>query len=163
MSLMIKEFDIDELRAEPWGRAVTPGPLGGKLLHQMKTVNFYCREHKGRVPNIRVYGRMELKQGKFGPFLELDLNEESEEFFKSLEETLRRLAGGCLNEKPWNLKFPIVEYGPFYSIHCKVYSSCQLVNMKVGESFRSYCEMRPYHAFCGKTKRITLVANKIVQ
>ena len=91
MSLMIEEFDIDELRARPWSR-----PLGGKLVHGMKTMNFYYGECKGRIPNIRVYGRMELKQGKFGPFLELDLNEESEEFFKSLEDTLRSWLGVTL-------------------------------------------------------------------
>ena len=108
-----------------------------------------------RVPNIRVYGGMEIKQGKFGQFLELDLKDnETEEFFKSLEETLSRVAGGCLNEKPWDFKSFIIEYGPLYSIHCKVYSSCQLVlvDMKVGEYFCGYCEIRPYHAFCGKTK-----------
>ena len=151
---MVEEFDINELRASP---------LGGKLLHGMKTINFYYGNDHCRVPNIRVYGGMKLVKGKFGRFLEIDLKEESEKFFKSLEEALRRLAGGCLNEKPWNLKFPIIEYGPFYSVRCKVYSSCQMVNVKVGESFRGYCEMRPYHAFCGKTNVITLIANKIVR
>ena len=95
--------------------------------------------------------------------MEIDLNEESEEFFNSLDNQLRILAGSYLNEKPWDFKFASREYGPFRVIHCKIYSSCQLVNMKVGESFRGYCEMRPYHAFSGKTKRITLAANKIVR
>ena len=153
MPLMIEEFDINELRARP---------LGGKLLHGMKTINFYYGDDHKRVPNIQVYGGMKVVKGKFGRFFELDLNEESEEFFKILEDTLKSLAGSYLDEKPWNFKCSIVECGPFYSIHCKVYSSCQLVNVKVGESFCSYCEMRPYHAFCGKTKGITLVANKIV-
>ena len=105
---------------------------------------------------------MKVVKVKFGRFLEIDLKKESEKFFKSLEEPLRRLAGGCLSEKPWNLKFSIIEYGPFYSVHCKVYASCQMVNIKVGESFHGYCKMRPYRAFCGKTKGITLVANKII-
>ena len=53
---MIKEFDINKLRA---------GPLGGKLLHGMKTVNFYHGNDHHRVPNIRVYGGMNVVKGKF--------------------------------------------------------------------------------------------------
>ena len=53
---MIEEFDINELRA---------GPLGGKLLDGMKTVNFYYGNDHKRVPNIRVYGRMKVVKGKF--------------------------------------------------------------------------------------------------
>ena len=154
MSLIIEEFDINELRARL---------LGGKLLHGMKTVNFYYGDDHKRVPNIQVKRRMKVTKGKFGQFLELDLNEESEEFFKSLEDQLRILAGSYLNEKPWDFKFPSREYSPFSVIHRKIYSSCQLVNVKVGESFHSYCEMRQYQAFCGKTKGITLVTSKIVQ
>ena len=106
---------------------------------------------------------MNQRQGKFGRFLELDLkDDESEEFFKSLGDQLKILAGGCLDEKPWNLKFPLVEYGSYYSIRCKIFSS-QLSNLKVGEYFHGYCEIRPYHAFCGKAKGITLAVNKIIQ
>ena len=105
---------------------------------------------------------MKVTKGKFGRMLEIDLNEESEKFFKSLEDQLSILAGSYLNKKPWDFKFPSRKYGPFRVIHCKIYSSCKLVNMKVGRSFRSYCEMRPYHAFYGKTKGITLATNKIV-
>ena len=138
--------------------------MGEKLHHGMKTVNFYYGDDHKRVPNIRVYERMKVGKGKFGRYLEIDLkDDETEEFFKSLEETVSRVAGGCLNEKPWDFKSFIVEYGPLYSIPCKVYSSCQLFNVKVGEYFHGYCEIRPYHAFCGKTKGITLVANKIVR
>ena len=79
-------------------------PLGGKLVHEMKTVNFYYGDHK-RVPNIQVKGRMRVTKGKFGHVLEIDLIEESEEFFKLLEDQLRILAGSYLNEKPWNFKF----------------------------------------------------------
>ena len=57
MSLMIEEFDINELRARP---------LGGKLLYGMKTVNFYYGDDHRRVPNIRVKGRMKVVKGKFG-------------------------------------------------------------------------------------------------
>ena len=46
---MIKEFDINKLRA---------GPLGGKLLHGMKAINFYYGDDHKRVPNIQVYGGM---------------------------------------------------------------------------------------------------------
>ena len=66
------------------------------------------------------------------------------------------LAGNCLDEKPWNLKSPIIEYGPYYSIRCKIYSN----NLKVREYFHAYCEIRPYHEFCGKTKGITLAVNE---
>ena len=104
----------------------------------------------------------ERTKGKFGQFLELDLNEESKEFFNSLEDQLRILAGSYLNEKPWDFKLPNREYSPFHVIHCKIYSSCQLLNVKAGELFFGYCETRPYQAFCGKTKGITLIANKIV-
>ena len=64
---MIKEFDVNELRARP---------SGGQLLHGMKTVKFYCGDDHHRVSNIRVYGGMKVVKGKFGRFLELDLNEE---------------------------------------------------------------------------------------
>ena len=116
-----------------------------------------------RVPDVQVKRRMKVTKGKFGCMMEINLNEESEEFFNSLDNQIRILAGSYLNEKPWDFKFPSREYGPFRVIHCRIYSSCQLVNMKVGESFRGYCEMRPYHAFSGKTKGITLAANKIVR
>ena len=72
----------------------------------------------------------------------LDLkDDETEEFFKLLGDWLRSLAGNCLDEKPWNLKSPIIEYGPYYSVCCKIYSSSKLNNLKVGEYFRGYCEI----------------------
>ena len=127
----------------------------------MRFVNFYYGDDLHRVPNIKAYGGMRVVKGKFGQFFELDLkDEETEEFFKSLEEQLKMLPGNCLDEKPWNLKSPIIEYGPYYSVHCKIYSSSKLNNLKVGEHFRGYCEIRPYHTFCGKTKGITLAVNK---
>ena len=130
----------------------------------MRLINFYYGNDHHRVPNIRVYGGMKVVKGKFGQLLQLDLkDDESEEFFKSLGDQLKILAGGCLNEKPWNLKSPIIEYGPYYSVCCKIYSSSQLTSLKVGEYFHGYCEIRPYHAFCGKTKGITLIVNKVLQ
>ena len=126
----------------------------------IRIVNFYYSNDHCRVPNIRAYGGIRVVKGKFGQFFELDLkDEETEEFFKSLGEQLRMLAGNFLDEKPWNLKSPIIGYGPYYSVHCKIYSN----NLKVGEYFRDYCEIRPYHAFCGKTKGITLTVNKVLQ
>ena len=99
---MIEEFDINDLR----------GGLG-KTLNGMRIVNFYYGNDHHRVPNIRAYRGMKVVKGKFGQFFELDLkDEETEEFFKLSGEQLRMLAGNCLDEKPWNLKSPIIEYGP---------------------------------------------------
>ena len=85
MSLTIEKFDINELRAG----------LGKPLHKGMKTINFYYGDDHRRVPNIRAYGGMKVRQDKFGKFLELDLkDEESEEFFKLLGEQLWILAGG---------------------------------------------------------------------
>ena len=165
MSLTIKEFDINELRAglgKPL-HGVTARPWA-HMAHGKRFVNFYYGDNRRRVPNIQVYGGMEIRQGKFDRFLELDLkDDESEEFFKSLGDQLKILAGGCLDEKPRNLKFPLVEYGPYYSVHCKIFSNWPVGNLKAREYFHGYCEIRPYHAFCEKTKGITLIANKIVQ
>ena len=50
-----------------------------------------------------------MVQEKFGNYLELDIKDDkTEEFFKSLEQTLLRAGGGCLGEKPWNIKSPLV-------------------------------------------------------
>ena len=135
----------------------------GKPLHGMRFVNFYYGDDHRRVPNIPVYGGMRVVKGNFGQFFELDLkDEETEEFFKSLGEQLKMLAGNCFDEKPWNLKSPIIEYGPYYSVSCKIYSSSKISNLKVGEYFRGYCEISPYHVFCGKTKGITLAVNEVL-
>ena len=63
----------------------------------------------------------DVLKGKFGNYFELDLkDDDTEKFFKILGEQLQSLAEAYLDEKPWNLKSPIVEYGVFYSIHCKI-------------------------------------------
>ena len=105
---------------------------------------------------------MRVVKSKFRNYFEVDLNDnETEEFFKHLRVQLKILAGAYLNEKPWNLKSPIVEYGAFYSIHCKIYSNSKLNGLKVGEYFRGYCEVRPYHAFSGKKGiTVTLTLNR---
>ena len=52
----------------------------------MRLVNFYYGNDRCRVPNIRLYGGMNVRQGKFDRFFELDLkDDETEEFFKLLE------------------------------------------------------------------------------
>ena len=108
MALTIKEFEINELRAKI-----------GKLLHGMKIANFYYGDDFRKVPNVRSYGGMRVVKGKFGNYFELDLkDDDTEKFFKILGEQLQSLAEDYLNEKPWNLKSPIVDYGIFYSIHC---------------------------------------------
>ena len=140
MARAIEEFKINELKAKI-----------GKSIHGMKIVNFYYGDDFRKVPNIRAYGGMHVLKGKFGNYFELSLkDDETEKFFKILGEQLQSLAGTYLDEKPWNLKSPILEYGVFYSVHCKIHLNSKLNGLKVGEYFRDYCEIRPYHAFSGK-------------
>ena len=103
---------------------------------------------------------MRVVKDKFGNYFEFyRKDDDTEKFFKILREQLQSLAGAYLNEKPWNLKSPIVEYGIFYSIRCKIPQNFN--ELKVGEYFRGHCEIRPYHAFSGKTKGITFTLNKV--
>ena len=137
----------------------------------MNIANFCHGDDFRKVPNIRAYGGLHVMKGKFGNYFELNLkDDDTEKFFKILGEQLQSLAGAYLNEKPWNLKSPIVEYGVFYSVHCKIHSNLKLNGLKVGEYFRGYCEIRPYHAFSGKTttgrgiaKGITFTLNKVIR
>ena len=149
MALTIKEFEINEIRAKI-----------GKPLHGMKIANFYYGDDFRKVPNIRAYGGMRAVKGEFGNYFGLDLkDDDTEKFFQILGEQLQFLAGAYLSEKFWDLKFPITEYGMFYSIHCKIPKNFN--ELKVGEYFQGYCEIRPYHAFSGKTKGITFTLNKV--
>ena len=151
MSLTIKEFGINELRAKT-----------EKSIHGMKIANFYYGHDFRKVPNIRAYGGMRVVKGKFGNYFELDLkDDDTEKFFKILGEQLQSLAGAYLDEKPWNLKSPIVEYGVFYSVYCKIPKNVN--ESKVGEYLRGFCEVRPYHGFSGKTKGITFALNKVLR
>ena len=57
MSLTIKEFGINELRAKT-----------GKSIQRMKIVNFYYGDNHSKVSNIRAYGGMKVVKGKFGNY-----------------------------------------------------------------------------------------------
>ena len=149
MSLTIEELDVNEIRAEI-----------GKSVNGLKFANFCYGDDHRKVPNILVYGGMEVRKGKYGKFFELDIkDDETEEFFKSLEETLLRVGGACLDEKPWKLKSPVIEYGSCHSVRCKIYPSS---NIDLKKYHLGYREIRPYHAFSGKTRGITLAVNKII-
>ena len=106
---------------------------------------------------------MRVEQGKFGNYFELDIkNDNTEEFFKSLEETLLRAGGGCFGEKPWNIKSPLINYGGFYTVRCKIYPNSCLGNLKVGRYERGYCEITSYRAFIGKhINGVTIIVNKV--
>ena len=110
MALKMAEFDINYITA-----------VGGKSVNGLKFANFRYK-NSDKFLQIIVYGGMRVKQGKFGNYFELDIKDDkTEEFFKSLEETLLRASGGCLGEKPWNIKSPLINYGGFYTVRCKIY------------------------------------------
>ena len=105
---------------------------------------------------------MKVVKGKFGNYFNLDIKDDkTEEFFKSLEETLLRVGGGRLGEKPWNIKSPLINYGCFYTVICKIYPNSQMGNLKVGRYERGYCEITLYRAFIGKHNGVTIIVNKV--
>ena len=105
---------------------------------------------------------MKVVKGKFGNYFNLDIKDnKTEEFFKSLEETLLRVGGGCLGEKPWNIKSPLINYSGFYTVRCKIYPNSQMGNLQVGRYECPYCEITPYRAFIGKHNRVTIIVNKV--
>ena len=101
-----------------------------------------------------------MVQGKFGNYFDIK-DDKTEEFFKSLEETLLGVGGGCLGEKPWNIKSPLINYGGFYTVRCKIYPNSGLGNLKVGRYERGCCEITPYRAFIGKQNGVTIIVNKV--
>ena len=104
---------------------------------------------------------MRVVKGKFGNYFELDLkDDDTEKFFKIIGEQLQSFTGAYLNEKPWNLKSPIIEYGIFYSVRCKIPKNFN--GLKVAEYFPGHCKIRSYHAFSGKTKGITFTLSKVI-
>ena len=144
------EFDINDITA-----------VKGKSVNGLKFSNFRYK-HADKFPRIIVYGGMKMVQGKLGNYFELDIKDDkTEEFFKSLEETLLRATGGCLGEKPWNIKLPLINYGGFYTVRCKIYPNSRLGNLKVGRYECSYCEITPYRAFIGKQNGVTIIVNKV--
>ena len=99
MALKIKEFDVNYITA-----------IGEKSVNGLKFANFRYK-NSNKFPRIIVYGGMRVEQGKFGNYFELDIKDnKTEELFKSLEETLLRVGGGCLDEKPWHIKSPLINY-----------------------------------------------------
>ena len=118
MALKMAEFNIDYITA-----------VGRKSVNRLKFANFRYKS-SDKVPRIIAYGGMRVEQGKFGNYFELDMKDnKTEEFFKSLEETLLRAGGGCLGEKPWNIKSPLINYGGFYMVRCKIYPNSHMGNL----------------------------------
>ena len=72
-----------------------------------------------------------------------------------------RAGGGCLGEKLWNIKSPLIDYGGFYTVRCKIYPNTCLGNLKVGRYEHCYCEITPYRAFIGKRNGVTTIINKV--
>ena len=150
MALKIEEFDVNYITT-----------VGGKSVNGLKFANFRYK-NSDKFSRIIVYGGMKVVQGKFGNYFELDIKDnKTEEFFKSLEETLLRVSGGRLGEKPWNIKSPLISYGGFYTVRCKIFSNSRLGNLKVGRYERGYCEITPYRAFIGKHNGVTIIVNKV--
>ena len=150
MALKMAEFDVNYITA-----------VKGKSVNGLKFANFRYK-NSDKFPRIIVYGGMRVQQGKFGNYFELDIKDDkTEEFFKSLEETLLRAGGSCLGEKPWNIKSPLINYGGFYTVRCKIYPNSRLGNLKVGRYERGYCEITPYRAFIGKQNGARIIVNKV--
>ena len=150
MALKRVEFDVNHITA-----------IGGKSVNALKFANFRYK-NSDKFPQIIVYGGMRVEQEKFGNCFELDIKDDkTEEFFKSLEETLLRAGGSCLGEKLWNIKSPLINYGGFYTVRCNIYPNSRLDNLKVGRYERGYCEITPYRAFIGKRNGVTIIINKV--
>ena len=150
MALKIKEFDVNYITA-----------VKGKYVNQLKFANFRYK-NSDKFPRIIVYGRMKVVPGKFGNYFNLDIKDDkTEEFFKSLEETLLRVGGGHLGDKPWNIKSPLINYGGFYTVRCKIYPNSQMGNLKVGRYECGYCEITPYRAFIGMHNGVMIIVNKV--
>ena len=150
MALKIKEFDVNYITA-----------VKGKSVNGLKFANFRYK-NADKFPRIIVYGGMKVVKRKLGNYFELDIKDvKTEKFFKSLEETLLGIGGGRLGEKPWHIKSPVINYGGFYSVRCKMYPNSQMGNLKVGRYERGYWEITPYRAFIGKHNGVTIIVNKV--
>ena len=150
MALKIEEFDVNYITA-----------VGEKSVNGLKFANFRYK-NSGKFPRIIVYGGMKVVQGKFGNYFNLYIKDDkTEEFIKSSEETLLRAGGGCLGEKPWNIKSPLINYGGFYTVRCKIYPNSCLGDLTVGRYEHGYCEITPYRAFIGKQNGVTIIVNEV--
>ena len=150
MALKIKEFDVNYITA-----------VKGKSVTGLKFSNFRYK-NVDKFPRIIVYGGMKVVKGKFGTYFNLDIKDDkTKELFKSLRETSHRVGGGHLGEKPWNIKSPLINYGGFYAVRCKIYPNSQMGNLKVGRYERGNCEITPYRAFNGKHNGVTTIINKV--
>ena len=150
MALEIKEFEVNYIRA-----------VGRKSVKGLKFTNFRYK-NSDKFPRIIVYGGMRVEQGKLGNYFELDIKDDkTEEFFKSLEETLLGVGGGCLGEKPWHIKSLLINYGGSYTVRCKIYPNSCLGNLKVGRYECGYCEITPYRVFIGKRNGVMIIVNKV--
>ena len=141
------EFDVNYITA-----------IGGKSVNGLKFANFRYK-NSNKFPRIIAYGGMRVEQGKFGNYFELDIKDDKTEEF--LEETLLRVGGSCLGKKPWIIKSPLINYGGFYKVRCKIYPNSRLGNLKVGSYERGYCKIIPYRAFIGKQNGVTIIVNKV--
>ena len=105
---------------------------------------------------------MKVVKRNFRNYFELDIKDDkTEELFENLEETVLRVCGGHLGEKPWNIKSPLMNYGGFYTVRCKIYPKSQMGNLKVGMYECGYCEITPYRAFIGKQNGVMIIVNKV--
>ena len=120
MALKMAEFNVNYITA-----------VDRKSVNRLKFANFRYK-NSDNFPRIIIYGGMRVEQGKFGNYFELGIKEDkTKEFFKSLKETLLRAGGGCLAEKPWNIKLSLINYGGFYTVRCKIYPNSHLGNLKI--------------------------------
>ena len=71
------------------------------------------------------------------------------------------VGGGCLGEKPWHIKSPLINYSGSYTVRCKIYPNSCLGNLKVGRYEHGHCEITPYKAFIGKHNGVMIIVNKV--
>ena len=104
-------------------------------------------------PMVLVYGGMKLVtrsgfEGMYGArTLCIDIkDDETKRFFVNLVETLLRVGGGCINEKPWKIESPLMGCGGSYTIRCMVTPSSKLGSLDFGEYRRGWCELGVFAA-----------------
>ena len=99
-----------------------------------------------KVPRFVVYGVIRSDEN----YLEID--DETEEFFKSLIECLLRVGGGCLNENPWHMKSPLINYGSYYMVRCRANQPKEVKGWSIlprplqNQNWQSICLFKPWAA-----------------